>query len=226
VRVGISQKSKQQQHKQKGRGNPPPSYIPFHNFSASFFTAPARPVSACGFTGSLQPAGGLTNRTGASSGGGTAACGGGGGGGGVVSASAVVVSASAGVGVVVDAALLGSASHKTQRRGRALVVPNKLGQHRKHLSILQYFPKLVSPLILFDSFTNPNCQGRLVHIGSYSGVPLSVEPVLFFTLSNQVYSVVYTLIILIQPIPRYPTLGLRALVRVDINNQPLVFTPR
>jgi hypothetical protein len=52
--------------------------------------------------------------------------------------------------------------------------------HEK-LAAIQYFPKLVSPLALFDCFSNPNCQDRLVYIGSYSGVSLLVGRVLFLT---------------------------------------------
>lgn len=71
---------------------------------------------------------------------------------------------------------------------------------------IQYVSKLVSPLVLFDSFPNPNCQDILVYIGSYSEVPLSVEPVLFLTQNIRTYGVVYLIVTLIQLTPRYPTL--------------------
>jgi hypothetical protein len=66
---------------------------------------------------------------------------------------------------------------------------------------LQRFPKLVSPLILFDTISNPNRQDRLVHIESYSGVLLSVEPVLFLTYINRTYGGVYSIVTLIPSTP-------------------------
>ncbi|KAJ9481263.1 hypothetical protein VN97_g12228 [Penicillium thymicola] len=39
---------------------------------------------------------------------------------------------------------------------------------------------------LFDSFSNTSCQDKLVYIGSFSGVSLSVGHVLFLTQSNRV----------------------------------------
>lgn len=56
--------------------------------------------------------------------------------------------------------------------------------NRYPLKKLQCFPRLMSPLTLFDCFSNPNYQNRLVYIRSYSGVSLLVSPILFLTQSN------------------------------------------